>query len=166
MRAIYSPGLWLQSLTTRPPDHDMLEVSITALERCSLGSGGRHAGDRAHGRMIDRLGELTAVATSELTELMARSRRPRANPELDVARLTELGASWPAWSRSSTALRARDEAAGFAGLDARVLADDPDPEVRAMAREEITALEARAAELEARAARACWSRATRTTSGT
>ena len=33
MRAIYAPGLWLQSLTTRPPDHDMLEVSISALER-------------------------------------------------------------------------------------------------------------------------------------
>ncbi|HEY7737716.1 MAG TPA: DUF1385 domain-containing protein [Candidatus Limnocylindria bacterium] len=33
VRAIYAPGLWLQSLTTRPPDHDMLEVSITALER-------------------------------------------------------------------------------------------------------------------------------------
>jgi uncharacterized protein YqhQ len=30
---VYSPGLWLQSLTTSPPDHDMLEVSITALER-------------------------------------------------------------------------------------------------------------------------------------
>jgi uncharacterized protein YqhQ len=33
VRAVYSPGLWLQSLTTRPPDHEMLEVSITALER-------------------------------------------------------------------------------------------------------------------------------------
>jgi uncharacterized protein YqhQ len=33
VRAIYTPGLWLQSLTTRPPDHEMLEVSISALER-------------------------------------------------------------------------------------------------------------------------------------
>jgi hypothetical protein len=33
IRAIYAPGLWLQSLTTRPPDHEMLEVSITALAR-------------------------------------------------------------------------------------------------------------------------------------
>jgi hypothetical protein len=33
VRAIYAPGLWLQSLTTRPPDHDMLEVSIAALRR-------------------------------------------------------------------------------------------------------------------------------------
>lgn len=34
VRAIYAPGLWLQSLTTRPPDHSMLEVSIAALESC------------------------------------------------------------------------------------------------------------------------------------
>lgn len=33
VRAIYAPGLWLQSLTTRPPDHSMLEVSISALRR-------------------------------------------------------------------------------------------------------------------------------------
>lgn len=33
VRAVYAPGLWLQSLTTRPPDHGMLEVSISALER-------------------------------------------------------------------------------------------------------------------------------------
>ena len=32
MRAIYAPGLWLQSLTTRPPDRSMLEVSIASLE--------------------------------------------------------------------------------------------------------------------------------------
>ncbi len=34
VRAIYTPGLWLQSLTTRPPDHSMLEVSIASLEAC------------------------------------------------------------------------------------------------------------------------------------
>ena len=34
VRAIYQPGLWLQSLTTRPPDHAMLEVSIASLESC------------------------------------------------------------------------------------------------------------------------------------
>jgi uncharacterized protein YqhQ len=34
VRAIYQPGLWLQSLTTRPPDHSMLEVSIASLESC------------------------------------------------------------------------------------------------------------------------------------
>ena len=27
-------GLWLQSLTTRPPDRSMLEVSIASLESC------------------------------------------------------------------------------------------------------------------------------------
>ena len=32
VRAIYAPGLWLQSLTTRPPDRGMLEVSIASLE--------------------------------------------------------------------------------------------------------------------------------------
>ncbi len=34
VRAIYAPGLWLQSLTTRPPDHSMLEVSIASLSSC------------------------------------------------------------------------------------------------------------------------------------
>ena len=34
VRAIYAPGLWLQSLTTRPPDRLMLEVSIASLESC------------------------------------------------------------------------------------------------------------------------------------
>ncbi len=34
VRAVYQPGLWLQSLTTRPPDHGMLEVSIASLESC------------------------------------------------------------------------------------------------------------------------------------
>jgi uncharacterized protein YqhQ len=31
VRALFTPGLWLQKLTTRPPDHDMLEVSIASL---------------------------------------------------------------------------------------------------------------------------------------
>jgi uncharacterized protein YqhQ len=34
VRAIYTPGLWLQSLTTRRPDRSMLEVSIASLETC------------------------------------------------------------------------------------------------------------------------------------
>jgi uncharacterized protein YqhQ len=34
VRALYAPGMWLQSLTTRPPDHSMLEVSIASLESC------------------------------------------------------------------------------------------------------------------------------------
>jgi uncharacterized protein YqhQ len=33
VRALYAPGLWLQSLTTRPPDRPMLEVSIASLSR-------------------------------------------------------------------------------------------------------------------------------------
>jgi uncharacterized protein YqhQ len=32
VRALYAPGLWLQALTTRPPDRSMLEVSIASLE--------------------------------------------------------------------------------------------------------------------------------------
>jgi uncharacterized protein YqhQ len=34
VRAFYQPGLWLQSLTTRPPDRSMLEVSIASLQSC------------------------------------------------------------------------------------------------------------------------------------
>jgi uncharacterized protein YqhQ len=45
VRAIYQPGLWLQSLTTRPPDHGMLEVSIASLESCL-------AADRAAGTPV------------------------------------------------------------------------------------------------------------------
>jgi len=33
MRAIIAPNLALQSLTTRPPDDDMLQVAIAALNR-------------------------------------------------------------------------------------------------------------------------------------
>lgn len=42
VRAAYAPGLWLQSLTTRPPDHSMLEVSIASLSSC-LASDAEHA---------------------------------------------------------------------------------------------------------------------------
>lgn len=41
VRALYAPGLWLQSLTTRPPDHSMLEVSIASLQTC-LADDRRH----------------------------------------------------------------------------------------------------------------------------
>jgi uncharacterized protein YqhQ len=34
VRAIYQPGLWLQALTTRQPDHSIGEVSITSLRAC------------------------------------------------------------------------------------------------------------------------------------
>jgi len=46
VRAIYAPGLWLQALTTRPPDHSMLEVSIASLESC-LASDAADAGNAA-----------------------------------------------------------------------------------------------------------------------
>jgi len=31
VRLVTLPNLWLQRLSTRPPDHSMLEVAITAL---------------------------------------------------------------------------------------------------------------------------------------
>ena len=31
-RLLRNPGLWLQNITTRPPDNEMIEVSITALK--------------------------------------------------------------------------------------------------------------------------------------
>jgi len=39
VRAVYQPGLWLQSLTTRPPDHSMLQVSIASLQSCLASDG-------------------------------------------------------------------------------------------------------------------------------
>jgi uncharacterized protein YqhQ len=32
MRAVMTPGLWLQKITTRPPDHDQIRVAITSFE--------------------------------------------------------------------------------------------------------------------------------------
>jgi len=46
VRAVYAPGLWLQALTTRPPDHSMLEVSIASLESC-LASDATDSAERA-----------------------------------------------------------------------------------------------------------------------
>ena len=56
VRAVYQPGLWLQSLTTRPPDHSMLEVSIASLSSC-LASDGAAAAAQATER-----GESTGAA--------------------------------------------------------------------------------------------------------
>jgi uncharacterized protein YqhQ len=47
VRAIYQPGLWLQALTTRRPDHGMLQVSIASLESCL-------ASDREAGAAAER----------------------------------------------------------------------------------------------------------------
>jgi uncharacterized protein YqhQ len=47
VRAVYAPGLWLQSLTTRPPDHSMLEVSIASLESCLAADREAAAGSAA-----------------------------------------------------------------------------------------------------------------------
>ncbi len=138
MRAIYSPGLWLQSLTTRPPDHDMLEVSITALERVLNED---RPPEPAAG-MTDRLGELTA-RHEELTQLMAQP-ETATNPELLARYGRELARLQPIVA----ALRERDGLADSLA-SARALLEDADPEVRAMARDEITALEERQAAVEA-----------------
>ncbi len=47
VRAFYAPGLWLQSLTTRPPDRAMLEVSIASLESCLASDREAAAAQRA-----------------------------------------------------------------------------------------------------------------------
>ena len=48
LRALVSPGLALQSLTTREPDEEMLEVAIAALESL-LRPNGSEQRERAHG---------------------------------------------------------------------------------------------------------------------
>lgn len=59
VRALYAPGLWLQKLTTREPDHGMLEVSIASLEKClesdrdAAQSGGAKRGDKAEAAPAD-----------------------------------------------------------------------------------------------------------------
>ncbi len=67
---------------------------------------------------------------------------------MDVARLTELGRELARLEPVVNAIRAWNEVQASL-RSTRELADDPDEEVRAMAREELTSLESRAAELEA-----------------
>ncbi|HET9541374.1 MAG TPA: peptide chain release factor 1 [Candidatus Limnocylindria bacterium] len=90
--------------------------------------------------MIERLREIEARYDELATEM--------ASPELDVARLTELGRELARLEPVVNAIRAWDEVQVSLG-STRELADDPDEEVRAMAREELATLESRAAELEA-----------------
>ena len=67
---------------------------------------------------------------------------------MDVARLTELGRELARLEPVVNAIRAWDDVQASL-RSTREMADDPDEEVRAMAREELTSLEARAAALEA-----------------
>jgi peptide chain release factor 1 len=92
--------------------------------------------------MSDQLGELTA-RHDELIDLMSR-------PETatDPTLLARYGRELARLEPVVVALRAR-EAANRELDAARAHLDDPDPEVRAMARDEIDALEARAAESDA-----------------
>ena len=90
--------------------------------------------------MIERLREIEARYDTLATEM--------ASPGLDVARLTELGRELARLEPVVTAIRTWDEV--HSSLQStRELADDPDEEVRAMARDELATLESRAAELEA-----------------
>jgi len=43
VRALLSPGLWLQALTTRPPDDSQIEVAIAALQKVIEGDAGNEA---------------------------------------------------------------------------------------------------------------------------
>jgi peptide chain release factor 1 len=90
--------------------------------------------------MIERLRELEARYDTLANEM--------ASPGLDVARLTELGRELARLEPVVNAIRAWNEVQASL-RSTRELADDPDEEVRAMAREELTSLESRSAELEA-----------------
>jgi peptide chain release factor 1 len=90
--------------------------------------------------MIERLRELEARYDTMANEM--------ASPGLDVARLTELGRELARLEPVVNAIRAWNEVQASL-RSTRELADDPDEEVRAMAREELTSLESRSAELEA-----------------
>jgi peptide chain release factor 1 len=90
--------------------------------------------------MIERLREIEARYDALAAEM--------ASPGLDVSRMTELGRELARLEPVINAIRAWDEVQGSLRSTTE-LADDPDEEVRAMARDELSALEARAAELEA-----------------
>lgn len=91
--------------------------------------------------MIDRLAELEA-RHEEVARLLAE-------PEVlaDPARLADLGRELARLEPIVTGLR-EWRAVQFELEGARAMASDPDEELRAMAREEVASLEARAAELE------------------
>ena len=90
--------------------------------------------------MIERLRELEARYETLANEM--------ASPGLDVARMTELGRELARLEPVVAAIRDWNEVQASL-RSTRDMADDPDEEVRAMAREELTALESRTAELEA-----------------
>jgi len=90
--------------------------------------------------MIERLREIEGRYDELATEM--------ASPDLDVARLTDLGRELARLEPVVNAIRAWDEVQ-VSLVSTRELADDPDEEVRAMARDELATLESRAAELEA-----------------
>jgi peptide chain release factor 1 len=92
--------------------------------------------------MTDRLGELTA-RHEELTQLMAQP-ETATNPELLARYGRELARLQPIVA----ALRERDGLAASLA-SARALLEDADPEMRAMARDEISALEEGQAAVEA-----------------
>jgi uncharacterized protein YqhQ len=43
MRALMAPGLWLQKITTKPPDHSQIEVAIASFEEVLRREGKLHA---------------------------------------------------------------------------------------------------------------------------
>ncbi len=95
--------------------------------------------------MIERLREIEARYDALASEM--------ASPGLDVARLTELGRELARLEPVVNAIRAWDEVQTSLSSTSE-MANDPDEEVRAMAREELTSLESRAAAAGSGAARA------------
>jgi len=58
-KALVAPGLWLQRITTKEPENDMLEVAIVAL-KCALG-----AAPPGGVRVIDNISDLRAAIPAE-----------------------------------------------------------------------------------------------------
>jgi peptide chain release factor 1 len=90
--------------------------------------------------MIERLREIEARYGALSAEM--------GSPDLEVSRRTELGRELSRLEPIVSVIRAREEVQS-ALHSTHEMARDPDEEVRAMAREELGVLEARAAELEA-----------------
>jgi uncharacterized protein YqhQ len=45
MRALMAPGLWLQKITTKPPDHSQIEIAIASFEEVLRREGKLHSGE-------------------------------------------------------------------------------------------------------------------------
>jgi hypothetical protein len=80
VRWLWSPGIWVQAITTKQPTDDMIEVAIVSLERAIIADGGEiPAGSTAFA--CRRLDPMAADGTGPAAPLRSSEGTPKVNPE-------------------------------------------------------------------------------------